>query len=202
METKETISIIIPTMGNRPDGLKRSLDSVKILDYPPELIDVHVIIDNPRKGLPLRLKEGVEKSSGTWIVFASDDTEFTPDTIKEALNAHKETGKRLIAFNDGPVIPDKGNICTHFIVKRDLLPLIGGEIFCTKLNHCGVDNLLYLRAKKINEFMRCEKALFNHYHFSTGKAVIDDTYRAAWGKVHEDRAILAKIMEEEGLVWD
>ncbi len=195
----DKISIIIPTMGSRPDGLKRCLDSIKNINYPQDLIETIVITDNPRLGLPTRLKEGVEQSTGDWIVFASDDTEFLPETIEEALNAHKETGKRLVSFNDGPVLPDNGNICTHFMIKRDLIPLVGGEIFCTKLGHAGIDNLLYLRAKKINEFLRAEKALFNHYHFSNGKAKMDDTYRAAWSSVHEDREKLKKIIKEEEL---
>lgn len=186
-------------MGERPDGLKRSLDSIKILDYPQDLIETIVIVDSPRLGLPTRLKEGVEKATGDWILFASDDTEFTPVTIKEALKAYEETGKRLISFNDAPLLPDNGNICTHFMIKKDLIPLIGGEIFCTKLQHCGVDNLLYLRAKKINEFLRCEKAIFNHYHFTMGKSPKDHTYEVAWGRVYEDREILKRLIKEEGL---
>lgn len=203
METQPKISVILPTMGNRPDGLKRSLDSIKTLDYPQDLIETIVITDNPRLGLPTRLKEGVEQSTGDWIVFASDDTEFTPDTIRNVLEEMAEKGKRFASFNSGPILPDEGNICEHFIIRRDLVNrLPKGEIFDLRLNHLGTDNLLWARLKKMGEEYHSEKGILHHYHFSKpGGNKMDSTYMEAWrhDRVIKDREMLQKIKEEEGL---
>jgi len=185
------VSIIIPNLG-RPDGLKRCLDSIEILNYPRELIETIVIEDEPRLGVPARVKEGIEKSTGEWIVYAANDMEFTSNSLIEILQEYKKTKKRLISFNAGQVLPDGGNKCEHFAIKRDLISLLErGEVFSLDFYHVGCDNWLCAQAEKINEFMWCEHAKINHYHFSkTG--IVDDVNKLAWKEemVIRDRDIL------------
>ena len=193
------VSIIIPTMGERPEGLKKCLDSIKTLNYPQELIETLVIEDKPRKGMPIRLKEGVEQTKGEIIVFASDDTEFLPDSIIQMyrdFDLHKSV--ILVSFNSGEVYKDEGNICEHFGFRREALDDIGGEIFDTDFNHLGVDNLLWAKCKRLKGALHSERAKLIHNHWTkTGKEQ-DNTYKVAWGKADEDRALLkVKLAELE-----
>lgn len=197
------ISIIIPTL--RPAGLERTLASIKTLNYPQDKIETIVLQDEPRLGVPKRLAEGVEKATADWLCYAADDMEFEPDCLIEAYLAHASRGDDyavgLIAFNSGPLLPDHGNICEHFMIHRVLLEdhtlLPRGEIFDTEFNHVGVDNLLWARIDKAGEALRAEYARIKHHHFSRG-GEMDDVYRQAWepGSVESDRALLQKKLAE------
>ena len=97
-ESLPKVSIVLPTLG-RPEGLERCLGSVKKLNYPEELVELIVLQDEPRLGVPKRVKEGTEKATGDVIVFASNDVEFTPDSLILAVLKSKEKG--LVAFDTG-----------------------------------------------------------------------------------------------------
>jgi len=183
------VSIVLPTLG-RPEGLKRCLDSIQALNYPKDCVETIVIEDEPRKGVPLRMKEGVEKSKGTHLVFASNDIEFHPDSLILAVMASKD--KSLVAFNTGPAC--EGNMCEHFLIKKCIIEKIGGEVFDTRYNHVGVDQLLWAKCEKLGEAIRLEDAKVKHFHFSTGGSEFDEVYKIAWdeGKVKEDRERLEK----------
>lgn len=180
-----TLSIIIPTLG-REEGLKRCMRSI---DYPD--CETMVIEDTPRMGVPKRLRDGVQLTNGEYICFASNDIEFEPGALAAAIEHSKKTGCGLVAFNTGPLLPDEGNICEHFIIRRDLLPVIGGEIFDTEFHHVGVDNLLWAKCRKLGQATRCEEAKVKHFHFSKG-GEMDEVYKLGWSKVEEDRALLKK----------
>lgn len=189
------ISFLLPTLG-RPEGAERCIKSIKELNYPQEQIEILSIEDEPRIGVPKRVKELFEKSTGEYVVYAANDMEFEKDCIIHAYIEMQKNNKMLCAFDDGEMIlPDEGNICTHFMIKRDLVEKIGGEIFSTKFNHCGVDNLLWAKAQKLEQGFRSNRAKIKHYHFSTGKSSMDDTYKTGWAKVDEDREILKKELE-------
>jgi len=189
------VSIIIPSLG-RPDGLKRCLDSIKKLNYPQELIETIVIEDEPRLGVPKRVNEGVGKSVGDLIVYGSNDIEFMPDSLKLAVEAMEEYD--LVAFNTGKVYLDEGNINEHFIIKRDFITdKLGGKLFDEDFNHVGVDNLLWVQAKRYGKAKRLDTAIVNHYHWTKG-ADYDEVYKIGWedSKVIEDRKLLQKKIEE------
>src|ERR1041385_146864 len=121
-ELKPTVSFIVPHLGTsirRSVGLQRCIDSIYALKYPQDLIDIK-IVDGPQT-VPEKVKWGVENSHGDWICYMANDTIMAPESLKIALQAAKTHNKRLVAFHDGPVYPDEGNACTHFIIKRDLL---------------------------------------------------------------------------------
>lgn len=189
-EEKPFISILIPTL-KRPEGLKRCLDSIERLNYPKDKLQVLVEEDDPRMGVAKRLNKLFRQSNGKWIIFGSNDIEFTPECINEAL---KEANKNnLIAFNTGELLPDKGNICEHFMINRDyVVDELDGKIFDEDFNHCGCDNLLWSRTKFKT---RCENAIVHHYHFSKG-GQMDSVYELGWSEIENDRKLLTKKMEE------
>lgn len=177
-----SISILLPHL-HRQNGLEKCLHSIKNLNYPQKLIEV-IVLDGD-DSVPLKIKKGVEQSKGEWVVFAANDMVFHSECIINALKCKK----RLVSFNEGELLPDNGNICTHFMIKRDLIPLIGGEIFCTRMNHVGVDNLLWAKCEKLGEAHYCKEAKITHHHFSKG-APFDSVYEKGWKNVEQDRQIL------------
>lgn len=190
-----TVSIIIPhlDMGieRRKQGLEDLVESIKALNYPPMLIDY--IIINGERTVPEKVKLGVEKTKGDYICYAANDMTFDKECLRNAIEFSYKTNKALVSFNEGPLIPDRGNICTHFIIKRDFIPFIGGEIFDTRLTHAGVDNLLWSRAEKHNQAIWCENAKITHNHFSkTGQ--YDEVYAKGWRNVEEDRNKLKELL--------
>lgn len=194
------ISFVLPTLG-RSEGLARCLESIKKLNYPEDKIEVLVQEDEPRMGVPKRVKELVAKATGDWIVYASNDIEFAPESIMNAFITAKHNKKLFMAFNTGNILPDNGNICEHFMIHKSLVEKLKGEIFDTDFNHVGVDNLLWAKMEKLNHAMRCERAKVNHYHFSTNTANFDETYGLGWRdeSVMRDRELLKRKLEELSL---
>lgn len=187
-----TVDFIIPTW-RRPEGLKRCLDSIEKLEYPKNLI--RALIDTEEGvTVPKKVKRMAESSKAEYIVFAANDTEFTPDSLRNIIPMAKQYG--LVAFNTGKVLPDNGNICEHFIIRRSFIPNIGGEIFDTEFHHLGVDNLLWAKAEMLGEAKRCEEAVVIHHHFSNGGSEWDAVYQLGWEKRDEDRALLEKKLKE------
>ena len=196
-----TVSFVIPTLG-RPEGLKRCLDSIKKLHYPPELIDTVVIEDVPRLGVPKRVKQGVERTKGEYIVYGSNDIEFTPDSLIDAVMDSTKYNKRLVAFDTG-VRNKEGFICEHFLIKRDLIREIGGEIFDTDISHVGVDDLLWKKCDRRGEAM-ISKGKVHHYHFSrTGSGIKkDEIIDLGWKTAEADRKILeSKLNRIPKIIW-
>ncbi len=180
-----TVSIIIPQLG-RPEGLKRCLDSIDRLYYPKHLIEV--LIETGDETVPVKVKRSFERSKGEVLAYASNDIEFEPMSLYNAVKMTKDYG--VVTFNTGELLPDSGNIAEHFVIRRDFVPkLEKGEIFDTDFHHIGCDNFLYEQAKRLNQVVRCENAIVHHYHFSTG-APDDDIYKRGWSKVDQDRELL------------
>ena len=142
--------------------------------------------------MPKLLKQGVEESTGEWVVYASNDTEFTPDSIIEALAVGE---KGFVAFNTGPLYPDKGNRNEHFMIRKDIIKKIG-EVFCTDFHHVGCDNYLSAQMDKLGIFVRAEKAVVLHKHFSQTGAEMDEVYKLAYSTVEQDRALLKTKLEQ------
>lgn len=181
-----TVSIIIPQLG-RPEGLKRCIDSIDKLYYPKHLIET-IIIEGDET-VPQKVKTGLEKSKGSIICYAANDIEFTSYSLYRAVKLSERFG--VVSFNTGEVLTDKGNINEHFIIRKDFIEIIGGQIFDTEFTHVGVDNLLYEKSKIVGQFIRCEDAIIHHYHFSKGEK-FDEVYAKGWGNVDKDRETLRK----------
>lgn len=187
--TTETVDIIIPHLGaNREQGLRDLMDSIGKLNYPQDLISFHILDGDD--SVPVKVARGVELGVGKYIVFAANDMTFDKECIRNAIECSKEYNKSLVSFNEGFLLPDEGNICTHFLIKRGFLPLLeNGEIFSTDFNHVGCDNYLWAQASKLGESIWCENARITHNHFSKTNN-FDDTYAKGWSKVEQDRITL------------
>ncbi|MCK9371488.1 glycosyltransferase [Candidatus Dojkabacteria bacterium] len=190
------ISILVPTLG-RPDGLKRCMDSIDKLNYPKELIEVLVVEDDPRIGVPRRVKELYDKSTGDYIIFAANDMEFHPDSVILAFIDMIHENKGLCAFKSSEyILEDEGNICEHFMITRNLINELGGYIFDVDFDHCGVDNLLWYRCKKIGQAMRSERAVIIHHHFTRENVPMDDVYALVNANRDSDRKLLKRKIAE------
>lgn len=188
------ISIVIPTLG-REDGLKRCLDSIKALNYPENLIEV-IVEDDPEATVPVKVKWGYEKSKGDYIIYGSNDIEFHPDSVILAVIDSVTNNKGLVAFDTG-VRNSEGWINEHFMIRRDLIDRIGGEIFDTEFHHVGVDDLLWRQCDRLGEAM-ISRGKITHYHFSReGSGVKSDAIiEKGWKNAEADRALLAKKIKE------
>lgn len=191
-----TVSIIIPSLG-REEGLRKCLKSIEKLNYPKELIDIK-IYDGEEGTVPEKVAKGVAETTGEYICYAANDIEFTPNSLLIAVLHSLDKEKALVAFNTNSGRPDyEGTQCEHFIIARNILPLINGEIFCTEMFHVGVDQLLWAQMSKINQAMKAREAIVQHNHFTVG-AEFDDVYKRAWNeeRVEHDRALLKKKLDE------
>jgi hypothetical protein len=185
------VSFIIPNLG-RPEGLKRCIDSIKALHYPQELIDIKVIEGDAT--VPNKVKQGVEETCGEYIVYAANDMTFEPDSLITAIEESRENKKRLVAFDSG-VRNEFGYINEHFLIKRDLLPLIG-DIFDTDLNHFGCDDLLWRKCEKLGEAMISKgKIIHNHYSRIGSGIEMDEVNKRAVFKLEEDRKLLKEKLK-------
>ncbi len=189
-----TVSILVPSL-NRKEGLARCLRSIDNLLYPKHLIEV-ITDERPDPTVPQKIDDMYKMSKGKLIVYAADDMEFEPLSLYNAVNSSSSYG--LVSFNAGEVLPDEGNICEHFLIRRDLIDRIGGQIFDTEFYHVGVDNLLWARAKKLEEAHHSEWAVIKHHHFSKTGDAMDSTYERAWkaDRVEHDRKLLKKKLTE------
>lgn len=192
------VTFVIPTLG-REEGLKACIDSIKALNYPQEKIEIIIKEDSfeKRTGVPKLLKQGIEESTGEWIVYASNDVIFTPNSLIEGYLQAKSTG--FTAFNTGYVGPDEGNICEHFMIRKDVIAEIG-EVFDTDFHHIGVDNLLWAKMKKLEKAQRADYAQVIHNHFSQnpgrkGKEM-DEVYKLGYENQEVDRILLKKKLKE------
>lgn len=181
------VSFVIPTI-RKTGGLEKCLASIENLKYPKELIDIKVV--HGEGTVPVKVKNGVEQTSGEYIVFGADDMEFEPNSLYLAVMESLRLNKGLVSFNEGPLLPDEGNICTHFLIKRSLVETIG-EIFDTELFHIGCDNLLWAKCMKLNEAYHSESAKIQHHHFSKGFPT-DEFYIKGWSQAESDRALLTQ----------
>ncbi|MBT3354815.1 MAG: glycosyltransferase [Candidatus Scalindua sp.] len=186
IEQLPVVSIVIPTLG-REEGLDRCLKSIKELNYPEDKIDIIILDGNTT--VPKKVAKGLAQSKGEYVCYAANDTEFTPDSLRNAIETSRKEAFALVAFNTGEVLPDEGNICEHFIIRKDFIEHIDGEIFDTEFHHVGVDNLLWAKCNKMGQAVRDETAVMNHYHFSKGEKM-DDVYEKGWKNVDQDRELL------------
>lgn len=187
---KGNVDVLIPHIaGMREEGLEKCVDSIKKQSFKGE-IRIHIIQDAGENTVPEKVRLGVEQSENEYIVFAANDMVFDRKCIENAIKASKVLDKSLVAFNEGPVYPDLGNVATHWIIRRDFLPkLEDGLAFHTDFSHYGCDNFLHAQADKLGEFHWCEEAIITHNHYSKG-AEFDEIYKKACVNIEKDRETL------------
>lgn len=185
------VTILIPQLG-REEGLQKCLDSIHKLNYPMDKIEIIILVG--KDTVPIKIARGYAKATGEYICYAANDMTFHPDCLKNAIHCSRVNNKSLVSFNEGPLYPDNGNICTHFIIHRKLVEHIG-EIFDTEMNHIGVDNILWAKASALNEAIWCKDAIIDHRHFSKGFPM-DEVYVKGWNNLTNERDKLATKLNQ------
>jgi glycosyltransferase involved in cell wall biosynthesis len=201
------IAILIPSLG-RPEGLQRCLRSIDRLYYPKHLLKV--VVDEGEGTVPQKVNRMARGNPDVdAYVYAANDMEFEPWSlyriVKEAQGNPPDPHPfeippampflyGLVSFNAGPVYPDEGNICEHFFISKPLFDEFG-EVFSEKFHHVGCDNLLWAKAKKLQQAHHSEAAKIAHRHFSRG-ADMDEVYHKGWSNVDNDRRVLAEELEK------
>ena len=187
-----SVSFVIPQLG-RNEGLKRCITSIKNLNYPQELIQI--LIDDGEDTVPVKVNKLTLESKGDYIVYASNDCEFTSDSLILAVIESIKYNKALIAFDTG-VRNNEGYICEHFLLDKNILRFLDNQVFDEEFHHVGVDDYLWKRCKKMNQCM-ISKGKVNHYHFSRiGSGVLkDDVIIKGWAYAESDRELLKKKLK-------
>jgi 2-polyprenyl-3-methyl-5-hydroxy-6-metoxy-1,4-benzoquinol methylase len=107
----------------------------------------------------------------------------------------------LIGLNDG--LWKRGELYTHWLASKRLLPYLGGEFFHTGYAHCGCDSELMERCKQIGKAAWAELSKIVHDHPSA-HGWSDETYDKHYRRVYEsdlmrkDRELLFKRSKELG----
>jgi len=197
------ISIVIPTLG-RPEKLKRL---AKLIDTHAGYPNYEVLVENDsfedRQGAPKMLKRGVDRSTGSLVMFLGNDCVPRPNFLLNALKAMIKNFPDM----DGLVgLNDKywhGEFATHWLASKKLLPMLGGEFFHTGYKHLGCDNELTERCKMISRYIWAEDAVVYHDHpVQSGfqDKDMDDVYRLAYDteNMKQDLTLLQERAKEFG----
>ncbi|MCB2263888.1 MAG: glycosyltransferase family 2 protein [Candidatus Thiosymbion ectosymbiont of Robbea hypermnestra] len=211
----QLISLLLPTYG-RPALAARFLQSVVDRSAHPEAVEVILYVDDDDAGshhldhpdirvdriIGPRLTMGgynsrcLERSSGEIIILVNDDMVIRTqgwDEQVRSIHAAFPDGIYLAYGND---LFKGGKLCTFPILSRHTCDLLGEpyptayrsafidyhlfDIF-KRLQHAGHDRIRYL-----------ENLIFEHLHYRTGKATIDETYRRR-GRFDDDPTFLCLI---------
>jgi glycosyltransferase involved in cell wall biosynthesis len=186
-EVTPLISIIVPQLG-RPEGLQRLLDSIKRSVYPQDRIEI--LIEEGNDTVPNKVANALKRATGEYIVYAANDMEFEPHSLFEAIQDSAMFNKALVVFDTG-VRNAEGYICEHFMIRKDFIDNIGGQIFDTDFHHVGVDDLLWKKCDKLGQAI-ISRARVNHYHFSRiGSGIQPDAIiHKGWANAEKDRELL------------
>ncbi len=119
-----TISVIIPTLGKRPEMLAEALASIEAQTVPAHEVIVVDFPDDAPGNQARRLNWGVKKSTGTHYVFMGDDDQLLPNFI-EKMTEYAEgydlisTGFENFGDEQGVHYPGPGPLAST-IVKREM----------------------------------------------------------------------------------
>jgi glycosyltransferase involved in cell wall biosynthesis len=194
---KPFVSIIIPTLG-RPEKLTRL---VKMIKENAGYDNYEVIIKYDKfppdnKGVPKLLKEGVEESRGDLVMYLGNDCipekDFLQLAVFRMIKAFPDLDG-LVGLNDG--YWKAGEMATHWLASKKLLPYLNGEFFHTGYYHTGCDNELTERCRKIGKYVWAKEAKIIHDHpVRTGfkDKDMDDVYRWAYKfeRMEHDKTLL------------
>lgn len=172
------VSIIIPWI--RRDGWVRCLDAIYAgAQVPPHCYEIVTMEDADRIGVPRMVARLVEKAEFDSVMFLADDTVPQPGFLLESLKVLEALpqGYGVVALNDGI---HNGNLATHWLSDKRLLPEIGGYFFNPAYSHGYCDSELTLRAKQLGRYAYAQKAVIEHLHPHRGVAPWDKDYLSVY----------------------
>ena len=179
------VTIVVPTLG-REEKLGQLLDSIRenagYENY--ELIVKYDQFPPNNTGVPKLVKQAVDESKGDLVMYLGNDCIMRKDCLKNAVKAMKDNFpdySGLIALNDGYWY---GEVATHWLAGKNLIPLVGGELFHTGYFHTGCDSELSQMARKLNKYFWAEDARIYHDHpiQPTFKGEVDNVYKLAYNE--------------------
>ena len=196
------VSIVIPTLG-RPGKLTECL---RLIRQNAEYNNYEVIVKQDEfppnnTGVPKLVKQAVGESKADLIMFLGNDCLPQPGFLREAVEAMLNIFPNrdgLVALNDEYW---QGELATHWLASRKLLPMLGGEFFHTGYHHLGCDDELTTRCKAAGKYFWAEKSKVLHDHpLNNSKkqmayeeiAKEDKVYNLAYKYVEQDKSLLAK----------
>jgi glycosyltransferase involved in cell wall biosynthesis len=194
------VTICIPTLG-REEKLEQLLQS---LPFTAQYSNFDVLVEHDsfekRQGVPALLKKMVSQAKGEFIVFLGNDCMPRPGWLREAMQAMRQNFPAmdgLVGLNDGYW---HGEVATHWLASKKLLPFLDGEFFHTGYSHVGCDNELTARCKKAGKYTWCGAAQIYHDHpiqHGFKEDSLDPVYKLAWHPVSvaNDRALLKSRAE-------
>ncbi len=189
------VSICIPTLG-RENQLQQLLTIIpRTTLYPNFEIVIERDSFENRQGVAITLKRAVDRAKNNLILFLGNDCIPKTGFLKEAVSQFREPS--LVALND---CFWKGQIATHWLASKSILPMLGGEFFHSGYHHVGCDNELTSRCIQMGLYSYCEKAIVEHRTAAQGQVEHDEVSRIAWEpkEVEKDRALLAARSKEIG----
>lgn len=187
-----TVSIVIPALGREEQtkALIEKLPSLTGWEH-IEIIVEHDSFEN-RQGCPKVLKRAVERTRGDYVCFLGNDCMPEPGFLRRALEcmfASFPKADGLVGLNDG--IWKRGELATHWLASKELLPMLDGEFFHTGYLHVGCDNELTSRCQLAGKYVWCEAAKIVHAHpAKEGWQNADKVHMLAYSTVDQDRALL------------
>jgi len=192
------VSIVIPSMRDE----SKTIEAIhKTANYPDYEIIVEKDSFENNIGVAKTFNNGVAKSKGDLIVYMGDNDIPQPNfLILAVLKMIKEFPEMdgLVGLND---MHWHGEFATHFLISKKLLPYLDNEIFYHGYYHCGVDNELTERCRKIGKYVWCEEAKLKMKNLSSdGTINRDKVYNFSYNAEHlkHDKELLKKRSQELG----
>lgn len=191
VEALMDITCLIPTRGERNEGLERAIVSI------PQGVKVITLV-NMDGWIPAvnAACVGLE----TPMLLAGDDMIFHKGAVCVAaheLYTNFPDGDGVIGFNQAN-LPEfcKGGFT---LMGDKFLRRFPEGPFCPDYLHYFADMELWQYAESIGRGVYCEAALVDHYHFSvTGN--VDSTARVSRGRMDADKETL-KLRQDAGILW-
>lgn len=176
------VSVLLPVI--RPEKARRCVKA--LLDDPttPPL-QLCTAEDTDRIGCPRMVKRLMEEAEHDLICFLGDDTVPQIGMLAIAIYAMRDAfpdGWGMVGMDDKVRFIGRERAAAHWLAHRKLLPLVGGEWFCTQYHHCYCDNELVERARVLNRYVFCNAAQAYHDHPINDPKADDLDYRRIYSR--------------------
>lgn len=212
MSQQALVSVCIPQLG-RPLKLARTLRLVAAnAEWNHEVITRWDDPPPENRGCPTVLHECIEASTGGladpsgYVCYLGNDVCPEPGFLRiamECIYGNFPDGIAICGFFDG--YWQIGEMYTHFVISKALIPLLGGEVFHRGYYHLACDCELTERCKQMGKAVWCKEAKVYHDHpIQTGAKAEDiwgdPVYRRAYDphRAQHDRDLWVKRSREIG----
>lgn len=155
MYTGDDVSVILPW--TREEGMERCVAALRECAPDVEMVVEH---DPYRIGVPKMIAKLTEKTTKPIVCFLADDTVPLPGFLEAGLRAMETLpdGWGVVGLNWKPDTDRAG----HWMIHKNMLPLLGGEFHHTGYKHCYGSDELTDRAKEMGRYVKAHDARIIH----------------------------------------